>query len=230
MKKNILITGAAGNLGKAVVERFLADGHRVMAIDSPGRAMVFGVKGDIVTYEVDLMQEKTVEEMIGTISSKYKSIDAALLLAGGYASGTILETDGTQLNKMYSLNFETAYFVARPVFSQMTKQPSGGRIVFIGARPALVAKDGKGSLAYALSKSLVFKLAECLNAEGASKNVLSTVVVPSTIDTRANRESMPKADFSSWVAPEAIAEVLAFVTSEKASPLRDTVLKVYGKA
>lgn len=230
MKKNILITGAAGNLGKAVVERFLADGHRVMAIDSPGRAMVFGVKGDIATYAVDLMQEKTVEEVIRTIASKYKSIDVAVLLVGGYTSGTILETDGTQLKKMYSLNFETAYFVARPVFSHMIRQVSGGRIVFIGARPALNARDGKSSLAYGLSKSLVFKLSDYLNAEGASKNVLSSVIVPSTIDTPANRQAMPTADFSSWVTPEAIAEVLAFVTSDKASPLRDTVLKVYGKA
>ena len=152
------------------------------------------------------------------------------MLAGGYSGGDIYKTDGASLKKMYALNFETAYFVARPVFRQMMKQPSGGRIVLVGARPALKARDGKSSLAYALSKSLVFKLAEYLNAEGATRNVTCTVIVPSTIDTPSNRASMPQADFSSWVTPEAIANVMAFAVSEKAGPLRETILKMYGYA
>lgn len=229
MKKNILITGAAGNLGQASVEKFLREGHRVIAAVSPGRKLD-GMNGDIITVEADLTQEKAVEEVVRKIVAAYQSIDAALLLAGGYDGGDIFKTDGSSLRKMYSLNFETAYNAARPVFTQMMKQALGGRIIFVGARPALKPEDGKKSLAYALSKSLVFKLADYLNAEGASKNVTCTVIVPSTIDTVANRQAMPNADFSSWVTPDVIADVMAFLISEKAGSLRETVVKVYGNA
>ena len=230
MKKNILITGASGNLGKATVEKFLKEGHRVIALISPGKSLGFDFKGDLVVEEANLTDESSTTVIIDKIVVENKSIDVALLLVGGYASGSVFETDGTQLKKMYSQNFETAYFVARPVFSQMSKQASGGRIIFIGARPAMLAKDGKSSLAYALSKSLIFKLADFLNAEGSGKNVLCSVIVPSTIDTPVNRAAMPAADFSSWVKPEAIAEVMSFVASDAAGTLRDTVLKVYGTA
>ncbi len=230
MKKTILITGASGNLGKATVLRFLNDGHRVIAIVSPGKTLGFEVQGDFMVREANLTDESSIATVIAKIIAESKSIDVALLLVGGYASGSVFETDEALLKKMYSQNFETAYFAARPVFLQMMKQPLGGRIIFIGARPALLPKDGKSSLAYALSKSLIFKLADLLNEEGASKNVLSSIIVPSTIDTPVNRAAMPSADFSSWVKPEAIAEVMAFVASEVADDLRDTVIKVYGRS
>ncbi len=228
--KNILITGAAGNLGQATVQKFLSESHRVIAAVTPGKENRFEVQGNLVTVEADLTDEISVNAMVNNAISRYGSIDAALLLVGGWAGGTIFNTDGKALKKMYSLNFETAYYVARPVFQQMMRQPAGGRIVFIGARPALQAKDGRTSLGYGLSKSLVFKLAEYLNEEGASKNVVSSVVVPSTIDTPPNRAAMPNADFNSWVKPEAIADVMSFLVSDHASALRDPLIKVYGNS
>ena len=131
---------------------------------------------------------------------------------------------------MFALNFDTAYFVARPVFEQMLKQPNGGKIILIGSRPGLNPKDGKGSLAYALSKSLIFRLAEILNAEGSAKNVTASVIVPSTIDTEVNRKEMPDKDFTAWVKPEQIADAMLFICSEQGNPLRETVLKVYNRA
>lgn len=230
MKRNILITGAAGNLGQAVVEKFLLQGDRVIAVLSPGKSGGFKTKGNVVVTEADLTAEESTEALVTKLVTDYHTIDAALFLVGGYAAGAVPETNGALMRKMYALNFETAYFAARPVFAQMMKQSSGGRLIFVGARTALQARDGKESLAYALSKSLIFKLSEFLNAEGASRNVLSTVIVPSTIDTPANRSAMPGADFSSWVKPEAIANVMAFAVSDAANPLRETVLKVYGDA
>ena len=226
--KNILITGASGNLGQAVVKRFLSEGHRVIAIASS--TSTAGTEPNLITITADLSDEAQVNEKIGKVISDYKTIDAALLLVGGWAGGNIFDTDGATLKKMYAMNFETAYYVARPVFAQMMKQTGGGRIVFIGARPALNAKDGKSSLAYGLSKSLIFKLADHLNAEGASKNVVSAVVVPSTIDTPQNRKGMPNADFNAWVKPESIASVISFLTSDEGASLREPVTKVYGGA
>ena len=159
--------------------------------------------------DADLSNETTVETVISQIIAKHKNIDAALLLVGGYASGGIAETNGDTLKKMFTLNFDTAYFVARPLFQQMLKQSTGGRLVFVGARPALRPKDANKSLGYALSKSLIFKLAEALNAAGSDKNVTASVVVPSTIDTPVNRQAMPNADFSSWVKAEDIASAMA---------------------
>ncbi len=228
MTKNILITGASGNLGKATVERFLSGGHRIIATVSPAKKLGFDIQGDIQTIEADLTNEHSVNNAIASIISNTKSIDAAVLLVGGFAMGGIRETDGTSLKKMLNLNFDTAYFCARQLFLQMERQPSGGRIVLIGARPALQPEAGKDALAYALSKSLLFKLAEFLNEEGASKNIVTSVVVPSIIDTSANRSAMPNADFSSWVTPEAIAEVISFTVLN--SVVRHPVYKVYGNA
>jgi NAD(P)-dependent dehydrogenase (short-subunit alcohol dehydrogenase family) len=178
-------------------------------------------------YKLDLMDEPGVEGMINVVIKKYSSIDAALLLVGGYAGGTIKDTTISAVKKMIDLNFETAYNVARPVFNHMITK-NQGRIIFIGARPAINAADGKKNLAYALSKSLLFKLSEYLNAEAKDKNVVTAVIAPSTMDTPANRKSMPDADFSKWVKTEDVANLMALLVSEKGDALREPVLKMYG--
>jgi NAD(P)-dependent dehydrogenase (short-subunit alcohol dehydrogenase family) len=228
--KTVLITGAAGNLGKACVEKFLAEGYNVIATVTPGKDLGYKVDGPIETYDADLSDEKAVDQVVSKIIAKHQNIDAALLLVGGYASGGINDTDGSVLKKMLTLNFDTTYFVARPVFQQMMKQTSGGRIIMVGARPALKPKDGNKSFAYALSKSLIFKLADFLNAAGSEKNVNACVVVPSTIDTPPNRQAMPKADFSAWVKAEDIADTMAHLCSSKANAWRETVVKIYNRS
>lgn len=229
MKKNVLITGASGNLGKATVDKFLKEGYNVIATVTPGKTLGFAA-GGVKTYEADLTAEDAVNKVVGQIISDHSTLEAALLLVGGFAAGNIEKTDGALLKKMFALNFDTAYFVARPVFKQMVTQPDGGKIVLVGSRPALQPKDGKNTLAYSLSKSLIFKLADFLNAEGSSKNVTTSVIVPSTIDTEVNRKAMPDKDFSAWVKPEEIAEAIAFLCSESSKPLRETVLKLYNRA
>ena len=185
---------------------------------------------EVQLYEADLTDEKSVNAVVKKIIAENPTLDAALLLVGGFASGNISVTDGTLLKKMFALNFDTAYFVARPVFQQMLTQANGGSIVFVGSRPALNPKEGKNTLAYALAKSLIFKFADFLNAEGSSKNVTASVIVPSTIDTEVNRNAMPDKDFTTWVKPEEIAESIAFICSEKGKPLRETVLKIYNRS
>lgn len=229
MKKNILITGASGNLGKVAVEKFLAEGYRILATVTPGKNLEFS-SPEVFTYEADLTNEPSVTKALTSIINEHHSVDAALLLVGGYAPGTLATTDSSTIQKMITLNFNTAYHVARIVFQQMMTQPEGGRIVFVGARPALVAHDGKKSLPYAISKTLIFKLAELLNAEGKDKNVVSSVIVPSTIDTPENRAAMPQANFADWVKAEEIAEAMSYLVSSKANALRDPILKLYSKS
>ena len=228
MKKNVIITGASGNLGRAAVERFVKDGYFVIAIILPGSPSDLDKNDNVATYPVDLSDEKSVNDFIETVAKRHGPVDVALLLVGGFAAGGLSTTDGAQIRKMIALNFETAYYCARPIFLQMTKQSGGGRIVLVVSKPALEPKTGKNVLAYSLSKSMLFTLAEILNAEGQEKNIVTSVIVPSTIDTKENRLQMPKADVSLWVKPEEIAQVLAFVTSANAHPVADPVIKIYG--
>jgi len=229
MKKNVLITGASGNLGHATVAKFAQQGYTIIAMVTPGKPHGFSTEG-IHTYEADLTNEKSTDSAVKKIIENHGEITAALLLVGGFALGTLQSTDGEMMKKMFALNFDTAYFVTRPVFQQMLKQPGGGKIILIGSRPGLNPRDGRGSLAYSLSKSLIFRLAEVLNAEGSAKNVTASVIVPSTIDTEINRKEMPDKDFTAWVKPEQIADAMLFLCSEHGNPLRETVLKIYNRA
>jgi NAD(P)-dependent dehydrogenase (short-subunit alcohol dehydrogenase family) len=230
MQKNAIITGAAGNLGEAAVKKFLALDYNVIATVSPGRKLGYDTIAPVDIHELDLTDEAAVEKFASRVIQAYGSIHAALFLVGGFASGKIAETDHALISKMHKLNFDTAYFLARPIFVRMCNQPDGGRLIFVGSRPSLIAKQGKNNVAYALAKSLLFKLAEFLNVEGSSSNVVSTVVVPSTIDTPQNRSSNPGANFDDWVKSEAIAEAMAFICSEEGKVLREPVFKVYGNA
>jgi NAD(P)-dependent dehydrogenase (short-subunit alcohol dehydrogenase family) len=223
--KNVLITGAAGNLGTAVVDKFLLEQWNVIAIVDPKHNNT--LKPPVKAYAADLTDETDVNRVTSAIIADHGSIDAALLLVGGFAAGNIDATDGAALRSQMSLNFETAYFTARPVFRQMIKQ-NGGRIVLVTAKTALLSHVGKDFVAYSLSKFLLTKFAELLNAEGSSKNVVCSVIAPSTIDTETNRKSMPKADFSKWVKPSDIAESIFFLAGDKGNILRDPILKVYG--
>jgi NAD(P)-dependent dehydrogenase (short-subunit alcohol dehydrogenase family) len=230
MAKTIIITGANGNLGAATVKKFLDEGYKVVAVDHSGSHLGFAAGHDnFELRQVDLSDEAASTDFIAEVISLYGKVDGALLLVGGFAMGDIGATDGEALRKMYSLNFETAYFLARPLFQHMVEN-GYGRLVFMGARPAIKPEQGKGALAYSLTKAMLFNLADLLNATAKGKNVVSAVVAPSTIDTPVNRQSMPDADPTTWVQPGQIADVLEFICSEKGVPLRESVYKVYSNS
>jgi NAD(P)-dependent dehydrogenase (short-subunit alcohol dehydrogenase family) len=228
--KTVIITGANGNLGSAVTSTFLTKGYRVVAtVRNEDEKKEMPQHENLQVEAVDLTSEQAAASFVQMAIDKYKTIDGALLLVGGFAMGSIAKTGSDDIKKQFSLNFDTAYHVTRPLFQYMIEN-NNGRIVFIGSRPALKAADGKNLIAYGLSKSLLFKLAEYLNAEAKGKNVSVTVIAPSTLDTPLNRKSMPDANPDNWVKPEALAEILEFVISEKSSVLRETVLKVYNNS
>lgn len=228
--KTAIITGASGNMGQAVVKKFINEGYYVIGTVIPNDPIAMDFPPDkFEKVVVDLMNEDDSQKFINTILEKHENIDVAVLTVGGFAMGKIAETKTADILKQYKLNFETAYNVARPVFVQMIKQNSG-RIFIIGSKPGLDAKNGKGMVAYSLAKSLVFHLAELMNNEARGKNVVTSVVVPSTIDTPPNRNSMPDADFDNWVKPEAIADVIYWHCTDESSVLREPVLKVYNNS
>jgi NAD(P)-dependent dehydrogenase (short-subunit alcohol dehydrogenase family) len=228
--KTVIITGANGNLGASVTKDFLDKNYRVIATVSNESARTdFPLHANLDISVVNLMNEKETLEFIQNSIKKYKVIDAALLLVGGFAMGDLAATSGEDLHKQIALNFETAYFVTRPIFEHLMENKRG-KIVFIGARPALNPAQGKDLIAYGLSKSLLFKLAEFLNEAARGVNVSVSVVVPSTLDTPLNRKSMPDVNPDNWVKPAEIAETLEFLVSDKSKTLRETVLKMYNNA
>jgi len=228
--KVVIITGANGNLGTATVKKFLGEGYYVVAVDGKSNHLEFALGNAAFEFHsVNLTSETETGSFVQSVIEKHGKVHAAMLLVGGFAMGNIEATSGTDIHKMYSLNFETAYFVARPLLAHM-KANGYGRLVFIGARPALKPGGGKNMVAYSLTKSLLFNLADLINAETKGTNVVASVVAPSTIDTAINRESMPDADPNNWVKPEQIADVLEFICSDKGLPLRESVYKIYNNA
>lgn len=228
--KTILITGANGNLGTAVTKEFLEKNYRVLVTVSNERArMDFQSHPNLDISVVNLTNENETYAFIQRIIQQYHVIDAGLLLVGGFAMGSLAETSGEDLHKQISLNFETAYYVTRPLFAHMMANKRGS-VVFIGARPALKPAQGKDMISYALSKSLLFKLAEFLNEEAREVNVSVSVVVPSTLDTPLNRSSMPNVNPDNWVKTSDVAETLEFLVSDKSKAWKETVLKIYNNA
>ncbi|MEO7048078.1 MAG: SDR family NAD(P)-dependent oxidoreductase [Ferruginibacter sp.] len=228
--KTVIITGADGNLGTAVTKAFIKDGYNVIAtvVNEDAKKKIES-HAQLDIRVVNLTIENDTSDFIKSVIEKYNQVDAALLLVGGFAMGNMEATTGTDLKKMYSLNFETAFYAARPLLAHM-KQNGSGRIVFVGARPAIKPADGKGMIAYSLSKSLLFNLADYINADTKGSNITATVVVPSTLDTPPNRSSMPDKDPADWVKPEEIAAIMQFICSSNSNVLRESVFKVYNNA
>jgi NAD(P)-dependent dehydrogenase (short-subunit alcohol dehydrogenase family) len=228
--KTAIITGASGNMGQAVVKKFLAEGYRVIGTIVPNDPVQIDIEDpNFEKAIVNLMNEEDSEKFVEHMITKYGNIDAVISTVGGFAMGSIAKTTTADIAKQYKLNFETAYNIARPVFTHMMQKKSG-RIFLVGSRPGMNASGSKGMVAYGLAKSLIFRLAELMNDEAKGVNVVTNVIVPSTIDTPQNRASMPDADFSSWVKPEAIADTIYFYCSDAAMILREPVIKVYNNA
>ncbi|MEO6423267.1 MAG: SDR family NAD(P)-dependent oxidoreductase [Candidatus Nitrotoga sp.] len=228
MTKTAIVTGAAGNLGRAVVKKLVENNYKIIGTVQKKKTGNISPP-NFEEAELDLLNEESCQKLVGEIIAKNKSIDVAVLTAGGFKMGDIAETKTNDVARQYQLNFETAYNIARPVFVQMLKQNSG-RIFLVGSRAGLDVTQAEGVTSYAFSKSLLFRLAELMNAEAKKKNVVISVIVPSTIDTPENRESMPDADFSTWVSPSEIAGVIQYYASAEAAALREPMIKIYNTA
>jgi NAD(P)-dependent dehydrogenase (short-subunit alcohol dehydrogenase family) len=223
MERNIIVTGAAGNLGRAVVEKFKREGYRVIATILPDSDEEVEEADDV--YELDVTDEKAVTAFASEYQLQYGEVDAIGLLVGGYGSGSIEQTSLEDIEKMFKLNFHSAFNMVKN-FLPVMKKADFGNFLFMGARPSLQPEDGKGVVAYALSKTLVRELAKYVAEESKNTKIRAHIFVPSIIDTPENREAMPDAEFSNWVSPFEIAEAMHYAVNNPA--LRNTTFKLYG--
>jgi len=207
--KKVIVTGAAGNLGKAVVKNFLGRKYKIFACismrDDPAEIKSM----DVEIFSLDLTDAAPCKSYVEAVAANNSGIDAAVLTVGGFAPGNMKAASKTDFEKQIALNFYTAFNMVQPLFEQMEKQPAGGKIILIGSEPGKDGAKAKGSVAYGFSKSLVFRLAELINEEGKTKNISAHVIVPTTMDTPQNRAAMPNADFSKWATTDKIAEEIA---------------------
>jgi NAD(P)-dependent dehydrogenase (short-subunit alcohol dehydrogenase family) len=220
----LIVTGALGALGSVVAEIAQARGARVAGIDqarsqAPARPERIAIGG------VDLSDPAQANAAVEAAAKHFGRLDALINIAGGFAFETVNDGDITTWQRMYALNVLTALNAARAALPHLAASTSG-RIVNIGAMGALQAGGGMGP--YAASKAGVHRLTEALASEWKGK-VTVNAVLPSIIDTKANRADMPKADFSKWVTPQELAEVILFLASEAASGITGALIPVSGR-
>jgi NAD(P)-dependent dehydrogenase (short-subunit alcohol dehydrogenase family) len=222
--KVIVVTGALGALGQVFVDQALARGARVAAVDH-APAQVAATAKRLELGGVDLTDAAQAKKAIEAAASHFGRLDALVNIAGGFVYETVAEGDPKSWQRMYALNVLTTLNASQAAIPHLAASGSG-RIVNVGAMGALQAGAGMGP--YASSKAGVHRLTETLAAEFKGR-ITVNAVLPSTIDTPANRTSMPKSDFSKWVRPQELADVILFLVSDAASAVTGALLPVSGR-
>jgi NAD(P)-dependent dehydrogenase (short-subunit alcohol dehydrogenase family) len=225
--KVVVVTGAFGVLGHAVASAFAKAGWRVAMVDLATEAPkaladAIGDQG-LAIGGCDLTDPDAAKAAIASVVARFGAIDALINVAGGFVWETLADGSPGTWDRLYAINVKSCANMCRAALSHLLA--SGGRIVNIGANGALKAGAGMG--AYAASKSGVHRLTEAL-AEELKGRVAVNAVLPSILDTPANRADMPKADFATWVAPAALAEIILFLASPAAGPITGALLPVTG--
>ncbi len=229
----VVITGAAGNLGVVTANAFQNAGANLVLVDrAPDRLQkVFPELADspqhFLAYSVDLGDVTAVEKMVTETVQRLGRIDVLVNTAGGYKAGTPLhETPLADWDFLLNLNARSLVISCRSVIPQMLQQGSG-KIISIASRAALGGEAN--AAAYSVSKTAVVRLTESMAAELKDKNINVNCVLPGMIDTPQNRQAMPASDFSQWVAPEALTDVIMFLASDAARAIHGAALPVFGK-
>ena len=227
--KTVLVTGASGNLGRAVAEAFAARGANLVLIDRDARhlAQAFGAEtAQRMFAVVDLLDAAQVAALAAQAVARFERLDALCNIAGGFRMGEPVHatTDATW-QAMFDLNARTMLNAVRAVVPHLL-QAGRGAIVNVGA---FAAQKGVAQMgAYTASKSVVIRLTEAMAAELREKNINVNCVLPTIIDTPENRKSMPDADPSRWVAPQDLANVIVFLASPAARAIHGAAVPVTG--
>ena len=228
--KTIVVTGGSGALGSVVAETAAKRGAAVALIDHArtapeGLAERIGA-GALVLGGVDLTSAPAAEAAMASVAAKFGRIDALINIAGGFHWQTVADGAIDGWERMYAINLKTALNASKAALPYLIES-GAGRIVNVGAQSALHAASGFGP--YAASKSAVHRLTESLADELKLKGVTVNAVLPSTIDTAANRRDMPDADFSRWVQPADLAAVILFLASDEAKAVTGALIPVLGR-
>lgn len=225
----VIVTGAFGALGRAAARTLAAHGAKLALVDAAPAApqeLVREFAAHLLLPGIDLADAQAAQAMMERVVAHHGGLDAAVNIAGGFRWETVAEGDPATWDLLYTMNLKTALHVCRASLPHLLGRQHA-RIVNVGAGAAAKAAAGMG--AYAASKAAVLRLTEALAEETKDKGVTVNAVLPSIIDTPANRKDMPEADFSRWVAPEALADVIAFLLSDAARAITGAGIPVTGR-
>jgi len=209
----VLVTGGTGALGQAVVFRLLADGARVWVpwVDEREHAaltarVAAGAAGRLTTTPCDVLRDGALPRLVDDLVARDGAVHALVTTVGGFAGGALVDTDRATWDRMLALNLTSAFAAARAVVPRLLAAGEG-RVVMVASRA--VVPPAAGFIAYTVSKAGVIALTQALAEETRGRGVTVNAVLPSTMDTPANRAAMPDADRKGWVSVEAVAGAIA---------------------
>lgn len=229
--KNIVVAGAAGQLGRVVVQQALRKGLSVVSLcrqKTEERQLLEFLSGtereDHVVLVGDLSQAKTCEENINRAQSILGSIDALLILSGGFRYGKVEDTTEDDFDFLFSANMKSTWLLTRYTLRHM-RENGLGRMVMISSQNTL-GQGVEGQSLYLASKAALNMFLHCLAAETKQHNIKVNALLPSVIDTPSNRASMPGANFKEWITPESIADTIMCLLSDHANSLHGALIPV----
>lgn len=231
--KIVIVTGAVGNLGLATARVLQKVGAKTVLVDRSNERLrenypdLISSPDHLLAGGVDLANPDSLAQTVQTALARFGRIDSLVNTVGAWRGGKPAhETDLADWDFLFGVNVRTTLLCCRAVIPQMLRQ-SHGAIVNVSSRDGL--QGSAGYSAYSASKSAVLRLTESMAAELKNSNINVNCIMPGTIDTPQNRKAIPKGDFSKWVAPDAIAEVILFLISDAARAINGAAVPVYGK-
>ena len=222
----VLITGAKGGLGSIVTEAFLAAGDTVVGTSRSIQAADFA-SPRFVAIASDLTDAASARQLVGCIEQRFQQVDTLVHVMGGFSGGKpIAETDDVTWDRMMNLNVRSAFNIFRAVIPRM-RAAGRGRIVAIASRAA--AEPAANIAAYGASKAALLSLVRSAAAENKDVGITVNAILPGTMNTVANRKADPKADFSRWIPPKDVADLVVFLTSNAAAQITGAAIPIYGQ-
>jgi len=225
--KHIVVTGGTGALGTAVVQALIDQGATChVTCYSESELERYSLK-DHENVHVTAGMDLTKEDIVVNYYASLPALWGSAHIAGGFAMSPLTETSIADFQRMMAMNATTCFLSCREAVRSMRQDDTGGRIVNVAAKPALVPTGGM--IAYTASKAAVASMTQSLGEELASENIFVNAIVPSVMDTPANRSAMPDADHSSWPGVGEVAATIAFLLSPQNTATRSALVPVYGR-
>jgi NAD(P)-dependent dehydrogenase (short-subunit alcohol dehydrogenase family) len=226
----VIVTGGSGGLGQAVTRRFLAEGAHVCVpwiVEHERERLEASVPREaharLQLERCDVVDDAAVERLVKELVERHRRLDVVVSAVGGFAMGELVQTDRALWDTMLRLNLTSTYVIARAALPHMLTAGSG-RIVAVASR-AVVPPAG-GFIAYTVAKAGVIAFVQALAAETRGRGVTVNAVLPSTMDTPANRASMPDVDPHTWVPVSAVADAIAYLAAESSAHVTGTLLAI----